>query len=272
MKDNNLDRFRQLALMEYVSVDNVLGEDGPQGPDYMGGGQPPMGDGMGGQQPPMDGGGMPQQGDGQQAQPPQGLAPQGRQQPPTDDGMPQQDDMPQDGAPMGDGMGGQPGQYMGMEADDNAIGEPYDEDIEEIDVDDLTNSQEETEKKVDNLLKKFSASAKKMMMAVDDLSAKIDASSKRLDNMEKEFERRNPTPLEKLSMRSLDSYPFSSKPDEYWQDKELTSNYRVGDDMAKDGEPEYQITKSDIDNFNDYQGVAREMNTRKYSLRDIMNL
>lgn len=267
MKDNYLDRFRQLALLEYVSVDNVLGEDGPQGPDDMGGGQPPMDNGMGGQLP-MDGGGMPPQDGGQQAQPPQGLEPQGGQPDMNGGGM-----MPQDGAPMDNGMSGQPEPDMGMEVDDTALGEPYGEDIEEIDVDDLTNSQEETEKKVDNLLKKFSSSAKKMMAAVDDLSAKIDASSKRLDDMEKEFAKRNPTPLEKLSMRSLNSYPFNSKPDEYWQGKEMTSNYRVGDDIPKDDEePEYQITKSDIDNFNDYQGTAREMNTRKYSLRDIMNL
>lgn len=262
-KENYLDKFRRLALLEYISADNVLGEEGedqgvPGGPAPDAGGQPPMDpQGQGapeGGMPPM-GGDAPQQGG------PQGFAPQsmGNEDPNAGGDM---------NAPQLD---------MGMPQDPNAIGgdsqmgEPED-DVEEIDVDDLVDSQEETEKKVSKLMKKFSGAAEKMMSAVDSLSAKIDASTERLNNIEAEIAKRNPTPIEKMSLRAKDGYPFGQSVDDYWKGKEFTSNYSPEDDNDGVGEPQYTITKNDIDNISDYSNIARDLNSRKYSLEHILRM
>lgn len=262
-KETYLDKYRRLALLEYISADNVLGEDGmdkaapgaqgpdagglplagPQGQDAPGGGMPPMG------------------GDPAQQGGPQGFAPQGagNEEPGMGDGMdaPQPDlGMPQDP----NAMGGDP-----------QTGEP-EEDVEEIDVDDLVDSQEETERKVSRLMKRFSGAAEKMMSAVDTLSAKIDASTERLNNIEAEIAKRNPTPIEKMSLRAKDGYPFAQSVDNYWEGKEATSNYSPDDDNNGVDEPQYKITKDDIDKISDYSNIARDLNTRKFSLEHILGL
>ena len=42
----------------------------------------------------------------------------------------------------------------------------------------------------------------------------------KIEDLEKEIEKRNPTPVEKLEMMSLDSFPYSVKLTDYWADKE----------------------------------------------------
>lgn len=258
-KESYLDKFKRLALLEYVSLGNVLGEEGE---DSGASADPQDASNDGAPVPPQDGtnmgGGMPQ---GGEAMPPQGLNPQGV----PADGVDMGGEMPQNNGTMpsqdGSGMGGDP---------INMGGNTPEDDVEEIDVDDLVDTQEETEKKVAALMKKFSGAADKMMSAIDILSSKIDASSDRLSKLEAEFEKRNPTPVEKISMRTTDSYPFGQTVDNYWKNKEATSNYRV--DNVENKEPEYTITKDDVDNISDYQNIAREMNSRRYSLADLLNL
>ena len=60
--------------------------------------------------------------------------------------------------------------------------------------------------------------------------------------LEKEIIKRNPTPVEKLEMRSLDSFPFNQKLTDYWAEKE--GPYDV---MGNDKKKEYVLTKDDID-------------------------
>lgn len=262
-KESYLDKFKRLALLEYVSLGNVLGEEGDDSGDPAG----PQGASDGRASDPSQGGadmgGMPQDGG---AMPPQGLSPQSTavDDPDMEGGTPQSNGAmhSQDGTDMG-------GMPQGGEMLDMGGGNPED-DVEEIDVDDLVDSQEETEKKVAKLMKKFSGAADKMMTAIDTLSSKIDASADRLSKLEAEFEKRNPTPIEKISMRTSDSYPFGQTVDDYWENKEATSNYRV--DNVENKEPEYTITKDDVDNISDYQNIAREMNSRRYSLSDLLNL
>ena len=49
------------------------------------------------------------------------------------------------------------------------------------------------------------------------------------------------TPVEKLEMRSLDSYPFNEKPQEFF-------NHKMGD-MQKSGKNEYILTKDEVENY-----------------------
>ena len=253
-KETYLDKFRRLAPLEYVSVDNVLGEDGEEPPQDT----QPTGDL--GQMPPQggaDGGMDPTAGGDAQAAGPQGFAPQTMGNDPS--------------------MGGMPGHNMGSGMDMTApqgqdMGTAPEEDVEEIDVDDLVDSQEETEKKVTKLMHKFSGVADQMMSAVDALSSKIDASTEKLNKLEAEIQKRNPTPIEKLSMRTVGSYPFGQTVDQYWADKEQTSNYSPASDNDGVDNPEYTITKNDIDNISDYQNIAREMNSKKFGLSQLLNL
>jgi uncharacterized small protein (DUF1192 family) len=65
----------------------------------------------------------------------------------------------------------------------------------------------------------------------------------KIEGLEKEIERRNPTPKEKLEMRSLDSYPYSVKLSDFWADK--GDRYDTGADSDKP--EEYVLTQKDVD-------------------------
>lgn len=230
--------------------DPAMGGGAPAGPDPMAGGDPSMGGGMdpsmggdpgmmGGD--PSMGGGAPQDPgmagaepgmEGGEAQPPQGFSPQGEQ--------PEQ-------------LGATP------ETDPNA------EEEEVIDVDDLTNSQEETEKKIDALSDKF----ERLIGMLDGFEKQIDSSNERMETLRAEIEKRNPTPVEKMSIRAKNSYPFNITPDEYWQDKEATSNYSPEDDNNGADDPVYQITKDDIDNISDWNAIYKSLDDKHDSLRDL---
>ena len=68
--------------------------------------------------------------------------------------------------------------------------------------------------------------------------------SSKIDALEKEIEVRNPTPKEKLEMRSLDSYPYNIKLTDFWAEK--GDRYETG---AEEEKPkEYILKQSDIDN------------------------
>lgn len=111
----------------------------------------------------------------------------------------------------------------------------------EIDVTDLVKNTDEAKAAADNsnkntelLLQKLTSLEQKLS-SMDDVSAKI-------EELEKEMVKRNPTPVEKLEMRSLSSYPYSQKLTDYWADKE--GAYDV---MDKEKEKEYILTKQDVD-------------------------
>ena len=132
-------------------------------------------------------------------------------------------------------------------------------DDEVIDVDDLTQSQEETEEKVDDIQVSMEKGFEKLLGVVSKLDKMIDASTANMEQIKQEIEKRNPTPLEKLNMRAAnDSYPFNVSPDDYWKEKEATSNYRIGGENEEDA-PQYTITQGDIDNITDFQTISKEL-------------
>ena len=238
----NYENFRR--LVEYSTLgSNVMAEAGEENQndpmndanpsmggngmaDPMAGGDPSMGDGMNAGM-----GGDPSM-DGGEAQPPQGFNPQGGEQ---------------------EQLGATP------ETD------PNQEEEEVIDVDDLTNSQEETEKKIDALSDKF----ERLIGMLDGFEKQIDSSNERMETLRAEIEKRNPTPVEKMSIRAKNSYPFNITPDEYWKDKEATSNYSPEDDNNGADDPVYQITKDDIDNISDWNSIYKSLDDKHDSLRDL---
>ena len=243
------------------------GDPSMGGADPSMGGDPGMGGDMGGDPNAMGGdpnamGGDPNAAGGE-ATPPEGFQPQGVEQ----------------GAPM-DGMGGDPNAQGGMDPTmggaPNAMGDPsmggdpnaMGGDDEVIDVDDLTDSQEETEKKVDALSGKF----ERLMSSLDNLEKRISDidthTNEYLGKLESEFEKRNPTPLQRMSMRSTKSAPYGMTPNEYMNNY-APENYSDADDNNGADDPQYKITKGDIDNFTDYNSIAKEFDG-KLGLHDIL--
>ena len=203
---------------------------------------------------------------------------------------PEQQEMPQ-GAPnpeqgmgnpnemQGDMQGGMEG-APGFNPDENAISndmngmentESMQSDDEVIDVDDLTDSQEETEKKVEEIQISMEKGFEKLINIVDKLSQMIDTSTQNMENIKHEIEERNPTPLEKLNMRAAnDSYPFNISPSDYWREKEMTSNYRIGGENEEDAK-QYTITQGDIDSITDYQQISKELNSSELN-QNLLNI
>ena len=247
-----MSRFQQ--IMEYTTRRNKYTEEAGEQPQDDPSQMPPEGgapDGgaqePGGDMPPMDGGapmdpnagaqapgddmsagaadgGMPQ--DGGEAQAPEGFNPQ----------------VPQDGMDAGmQSMDGAMPEDGGIQPGDDVI-----------DVSDLTDSQEETQEDVDKLDAKFD----KVMKYLGQFEELIKSNDDKINDLKAEFERRNPTQVEKLSMQTANSYPFSETPEQYWDNKEKTSNYRTEDDQNGVKQGQYVITKNDVDGTVDWKGIA----------------
>lgn len=239
--------------LEEDGEDDMNGEQ-PQGDQGMGqdmgAGAPPMDDGMGGDPnasgaPSMDanmGGNQDMgQGSGEDA------AFDPSQQPPIDGGM-----------------GADQGQDMGMPPMDDEMSTEEDETEEDevIDVDDITNAQEKTNARVNKVgrnLGKVDDKLVDVMNLIKSLKSMIDSNNAEIEAFKTEFEKRNPTPTEKLNLRSLDSYPFNTNPTKYWQDKAeqptVSGNryeaYADNSVPTAKQEKEYIITQDDVDDYTD---------------------
>lgn len=272
-------RYNFRHLVEYVTPEgvvedendpNAMGADPNASGDAMGG--DPMAAGgadpnaMGGDQMAMGGGGPMAAGGvdpnamggdpnamGGGAQPPQGFAPQGVD---PNGGM--------------TGMGADPnGGIPGMGADSNVMGgEQPGPDDDVVEIDDLTDAQKDTEHKVDDLASKF----EKVMSSIDSIEQRIndlDAHTNQyLGAIKGEIDKRNPTPLQRLTMRSTKSAPYDMTPNEYMNNY-APENYSDDSDNNGADDPQYKITKGDIDDFVDYGSIAKEIANNKSSLRDI---
>jgi len=268
VKENKLDeavkRFQEIAdyksprqsLNEYTFVGSepMVDEEGEDNGDNQQ--QPPMGGDMqGGMPQPQNatpdaqnqmgdmngqmGGGMPPQG----AEMPQNgnMPPQGDMQQPPMDG-----DMNMDGGMQDSQMGD-----MGMMPQEGDIEtqemEPEDE---VIDVDDLTQSQEATEYKIDGVDDRLS----QIYAVVQKFSDQLDQQQQSIMKLKDEFEKRNPTQTEKFNIRSQASGPYNQTPGGYWDKFEAENpNYEIirdNDVSPADEQEKFEIKKGDISGLN----------------------
>ena len=127
--------------------------------------------------------------------------------------------------------------------DEFATEEPLgSEDTVEVDVTDIVDKTEETKNSVDGVSTKMDDLLSKLSELESQVSG-MDNVINKIDDLEKEIERRNPTPVERLEMRSMDSFPYSVKLTDYWKDKEGYDETEV--------EEEFTLTQSDVDNFDE---------------------
>ena len=204
------------------------------GGDPNGGGMPNMGgDPNGGGMPPMDGdpnaaGGMdPNAGAG--AQTPEGFNPQ--------------EPMPQDG---GD-----------LSAESFDTEQPGDE---VLDVTELTDKQDEIEDEIHEVGGKFD----EVLKAIGSFEELIKANDEKLEDLRAEIERRNPTQIEKLGNQKTLSYPFNVSPEDYWKEKEATSNYSTEDDDNGKEQGQYVITANDVNGDTNWQEIAKSLEDKDF--------
>jgi hypothetical protein len=116
------------------------------------------------------------------------------------------------------------------------------DDTVEVDVSDIVDKAEQTRTEIEGMTSKMD----ELLGKLGDLESQVSGMDKvidKIENLEKEIEERNPTPVEKLEMRSMDSFPYSITLTDYWSDKE---GYDVG---GTEETEEYTITKGDVDSY-----------------------
>ena len=178
--------------------------------------------------------------------------------------------------------GGVPGfdpQPVGKDEDPNATAEEsFDEatpdnpeggeDEEVIDVDELVDGQKRNEDAISQLTDKF----ERFLEKFSEFQGELKSNAEFMKNLESEFEKRNPTSVEKLTMRSLQSKPFQETPEEYMEN-DAPENYSPADDQNGVGEPRYTITRDDVRNATDYSSIAKTLRDNENStLKTLLGL
>jgi len=109
---------------------------------------------------------------------------------------------------------------------------------EELDVTELVTAQKDIQSKQDEFMST-------MFSKLDDLEQKLsqmDSIFTKINDIENKIEKyREKTPEEKLSLRSLDSYPYNQKLTDFFVDKQ--------EEFEKTGKNEYILTTDEVENF-----------------------
>ena len=119
--------------------------------------------------------------------------------------------------------------------DDKGQSEESEGGSEELDVTDLVKSQENIEKKQEdyfnNLFSQIENLEKKL--------SEMDSIVSKLNSLENKIEKyREKTPQEKLELRTYDSYPFTQKLSDFFEDKK--------EEMEKTGKKDYILTSDQV--------------------------
>lgn len=153
--------------------------------------------------------------------------------------------------------------------DNGAEGEEVSGEEEEvIDVDELVDGQKRNEEAIDKLTGKFEDFLEKF----SEFQGELKSNAEFMEKLENEFEKRNPTAVEKMTMRSLESKPFSETPEEYMK-YDAPENYSPENDNNGVGEPRYTITRDDVRNATDYPSIAQTLqDNENATLRTLLGL
>lgn len=139
---------------------------------------------------------------------------------------------------------------------------------EVIDVDELVDGQKRNEEAIDKLTDKF----ERFLEKFSEFQGELKSNAEFMENLQSEFEKRNPTSVEKLTMRSLQSKPFQETPEEYMAN-DAPENYSPADDQNGVGEPRYTITRDDVRNATDYSSIAKTLRDNENStLKTLLGL
>jgi hypothetical protein len=156
---------------------------------------------------------------------------------PADPAIPPAEDLPPEAEEKGTDLG---------DTDPSA-----DDTTEELDITDLVNMTKSIKKQLDDTQGQDTGATQKLddvFTKLNDLEARLgemDNVLAKIDQLGDQIQQVKPkTPMEKLEMRSLDSYPFNKKPDDFFAEKR--------GEMEKTGKNEYVLTKGDVENYGKY--------------------
>ena len=138
-----------------------------------------------------------------------------------------------------------------MGGEDPLNDEEPNDDGSTINIDGLTDAQEKLNVKQNTIGRDLSKVDNRIINLIDTIKGlqdKLESNNSELESLKAEFEKRNPTQTEKLNLRSLDSYPFNVKPNEYWAEKAKQGGYDAYSDNSEPTTQEYVITNDDVDN------------------------
>lgn len=138
-----------------------------------------------------------------------------------------------------------------------------DDTTEEIDITDLVNMTKSIKKQLDNTQSQENTEVTQKMGDVftklgelEGKLAEMDNIISKIDQLGSKIEEMRPkTPVEKLEMRSLDSYPFNVKPDQFFDEKQY--------EMKTSGKNEYVLTKGDVENYGKNE-IMKSFNPKSY--------
>lgn len=159
-----------------------------------------------------------------------------------------------------DGMGGM--EEPSLDDSEDPFGDGNDEETNDegdtIYIGDLTNAQEKLNYKTNKIgigLGKVDNRIERLMAFLEKMETMIDSNNEEIMNLRKEFEKRNPTQIERLDMRrKFDSPGFSETPEEAIEKRiQNRNNYSVTDGGEKTDEKQYTLTQDDIKNANTSQ-------------------
>jgi hypothetical protein len=153
-------------------------------------------------------------------------------------------------------------------ADDAMAPEATDDESVDLDVTELVKGSQEAKASADEA----NAKIERLLGMVDKLEnqlASMGQISDKIDGLEKELEKRVPTPDEKVELRSMDSYPYNIKLSDFWADHK-DSPYDAGqdDEDGKDAEGNYVLTQDDVDNF-DANNIKQSFNENPFEEEDV---
>lgn len=155
---------------------------------------------------------------------------------------------------------GQPQDAQGAEGAEQGPEQPGGEEEEVIDVGELVDGQKRNEEAIGKLTDKF----ERFLEKFSEFQGELKSNAEFMENLQSEFEKRNPTSVERLSMRSLQSKPFQETPEEYMK-YDAPENYSPEDDRNGAGEPRYTITRDDVRNATDYSSIAKTLRDNENS-------
>jgi len=153
-------------------------------------------------------------------------------------------------------------------AEDEMAPEATDDESVDLDVTELVKGSQEAKASADEA----NAKIERLLGMVDKLEGQLSSMgqiSAKIDGLEKELEKRVPTPDEKIELRSMDSYPYNIKLSDFWADRK-DSPYDAGqnDDEDKDEEGNYVLTQDDVDNF-DANNIKQSFKENPFEEEDV---
>lgn len=170
-----------------------------------------------------------------------------------------------DSAPANDTMA--PEDNATEPVDDTMTPEGGDDESIDLDVTELVKGSQEAKASADEANSKI----ERLLGMVDKLENQLSSMSQisdKIDGLEKELEKRVPTPDEKIELRSMDSYPYNIKLSDFWADHK-DSPYDAGqNEEGKDEEGNYVLTQDDVDNY-DENNIKQSFNENPYEEEDI---